>query len=62
MAEMIDGKYVKINETQKQKLILESMATSLRHGLPFSFNPVDMANLLDTIAQTMYPDDDTKLN
>lgn len=35
---------------ETEKAMLQSMATSLRSGLSFSFNPDDMADLLDRAA------------
>ena len=35
--------------------MLQSMAASLRAGMGFSFNPMDMANLLDRVAANVAP-------
>lgn len=42
-----------INRTRAA--MLKSMAASLRSGMGFSFNPIDMADLLDDLAQKIEP-------
>ena len=38
-------------QAQQEKVMLESMAESLRSGSNFSFDPYDMADLLDRLRE-----------